>query len=72
MSIITLYEIITKTLIKHIAKSSIGKMVGDGFYTVNYLINETTIMRAEAGGQQRLRAKSLQRDRLRELTSFSA
>ena len=29
-------------------------MVGDGFYTVNYLINETTIMRAEADGQQHL------------------
>ena len=28
-------------------------MVGDRFYTVNYLINETTIMRAEVGGQQR-------------------
>ena len=30
-----------------------SEMVGDGFYTANYLINETTIMRAEAGGQQR-------------------
>ena len=29
-----------------------SEMVGDGFYTANYLINETTIMRAEAGEQQ--------------------
>lgn len=30
-----------------------SEMVGDGFYTANYLINESTIMRAEAGGQRR-------------------
>ena len=27
--------------------------VGDGFYTVNYFINATTIQRAQTGGQQR-------------------
>lgn len=30
-----------------------AEVVGDGFYTVNYLVNATTVLRAEAGGQQR-------------------
>lgn len=34
-------------------RSDGGKMVGDGFYTVNHLINETTILRAQTGGQAR-------------------
>ena len=34
-------------------KSDGDQMVGSGFYTANYFINETTMMRAEAGGQQR-------------------
>lgn len=29
------------------------RMVGDGFYTVNYLVNDTAILRAQAGGQAR-------------------
>jgi hypothetical protein len=34
-------------------RSDGDQMAGGGFYTANYFINETTIMRAEAGGQQR-------------------
>ena len=30
-----------------------AETVGDGFYTVNYFINETALMRAQTGGQTR-------------------
>lgn len=30
-----------------------GGMVGDGYYTANYFVNETTTRRAQAGGQVR-------------------
>lgn len=37
----------------HTFRSDGAKVVGDGFYTANYFINETTILRVQAGGQVR-------------------
>lgn len=37
----------------HTFRSDGAKVVGDGFYTANYFINATTILRVQAGGQVR-------------------
>lgn len=37
----------------HTLRRDGAEMVGDGYYTVNYFVNGTTIMRAHSGGQAR-------------------
>lgn len=39
--------------LSHTRERDGSEMVGGGFYTVNYFVNGTTVVRAEAGGQQR-------------------